>query len=524
MVPLEHQTRGAPVRVVLVGFEDQDNLGLRYLSSRLKQQGYATRIVTIKGGPEPVLQAVRDLDPHVVGFSLIFQFLVPQFAVLLTRLREGGVTAHFTMGGHYASFEPETLLAAIPELDTVVRFEGEDTLVELAERVATASDWRDVRGIAFRSEAGIVSTQGRIGRANLDELPWPDRDDLDYTSHELPTASMIGARGCPWRCSFCSIITFYEGNGTKGRRRRDPVCIVDELEYLHRERGVRIILWQDDDFLAGGKAAVKWAHSIADECVRRGLDKGVRWKISCRSDEVSHESLDPLVAAGLTHVYMGVESGDEEDLKHLNKHLDPSVHLRAGEVLRELDLSFDFGFMLLEPWSTVTSVRNNLRFLSDFAGDGATPISFCRTLPYAGTPLETKLKAEGRLIARDFSADYRFLDPRLDVFYDWTLDAFSERNHSSTGTANLLRLMIFQSHLRFPEASNEAINAERIRHLCSLSNQLLLETSEMALDVIESNPDDSSTLGLLSGYHAVEDERLQRDLASLACFAAGHCA
>ncbi len=224
---------------------------------------------------------------------------------------------------------------------------------------------------------------------------------------------------------------------------------------------------------------------------------------------------------------MGVESGDEEDLKHLNKHLAPSVHLRAGEILRELDLSFDFGFMLLEPWSTMTSVRNNLKFLREFAGDGATPISFCRTLPYAGTPLETRLKAEGRLIARDFSADYRFLDPRLDVFYDWTLDAFSERNHSSAGTANVLRLMIFESHLRLPGASNggsRGIHSERIRHLCSLSNQLLLETAEMALDAIESNPDDSSTLGLLSDYHAVEDERLQRDLASLAGFAAQHSA
>ncbi len=165
MVSLQPQTRAAPVepvRVVLVGFEDQDNLGLRYLSSRLKQQGYATRIVTITGGPEPVLQAVRDLDPHVVGFSLIFQFLVPQFAVLLARLREAGVTTHFTMGGHYASFEPETLLAAIPELDTVVRYEGEDTLVELAERIASGVEWKDVRGIAFRGEGG----HGRHSRQN----------------------------------------------------------------------------------------------------------------------------------------------------------------------------------------------------------------------------------------------------------------------------------------------------------------------------------------------------------------------
>src|SRR4030095_1335541 len=237
-------------RVVLVGFEDQDNLGLRYLSSRLKQEGHETRIVHITGKPDPVLDAVRELNPEIVGFSLIFQFLVPQFATLLAQLRDFGVTSHFTMGGHFASFESEILLRTIPELDSVVRFEGEDTLLELAERLSNGLDWQDIKGIALRGAHGVVLTEGRIGRSNLDELPWPDRDDIDYSGTELPIASLIGARGCPWRCSFCSIITFYEGNGTKGRRRRDPICIVDEIEYLHRERGVKIILWQDDDFLA----------------------------------------------------------------------------------------------------------------------------------------------------------------------------------------------------------------------------------------------------------------------------------
>ena len=95
----------------------------------------------------------------------------------------------------------------------------------------------------------------RQGREILDELPWPDRDDIVYRNQRTPTASMLGSRGCPWVCSFCSIITFYEGNGTKGRRRRDPARVVDELEYLHRERGVEVVLWQDDDFLAGGPVA-----------------------------------------------------------------------------------------------------------------------------------------------------------------------------------------------------------------------------------------------------------------------------
>src|SRR5437870_2444795 len=87
-------------RVLLVGFEDQDNLGLRYLSSRLKAESHQTRIVAFGKGAGPVLQAVCETEPHIVGFSLIFQFMVPQFAELVTELREKGVRAHFTMGGH----------------------------------------------------------------------------------------------------------------------------------------------------------------------------------------------------------------------------------------------------------------------------------------------------------------------------------------------------------------------------------------------------------------------------------------
>jgi hypothetical protein len=76
------------------------------------------RLVAVLAGPEQVFQAIREFDPHIVGFSLIFQYLVPQFASLLSRLRSKGVTTHFKVGGHYASFEPLMLFEAIPELDS----------------------------------------------------------------------------------------------------------------------------------------------------------------------------------------------------------------------------------------------------------------------------------------------------------------------------------------------------------------------------------------------------------------------
>lgn len=244
----------------------------------------------------------------------------------------------------------------------------------------------------------------------------------------------------------------------------------------------------------------------------------VRWKISCRSDEISRESLEPLVRAGLTHVYMGVESGDVDDLRYLNKRLDPAVHLRAGNVLRELGLSFDFGFMLLQPWSTLATLRNNVQFLRDFAGDGATPVNFCRTLPYAGTPIRQRLRTEGRLDGTDVNADYRFLDSRLDVLYDWLLRTFGERNSSASGTLNLLRLLLFESHLRIPSRVADARLRQRAHQLTAVANRIALDTIEAAVDYLCSEHDtasDSSFLATLTALHASEDERLQRDVAGL---------
>ena len=330
---------------------------------------------------------------------------------------------------------------------------------------------------------------------------------------------MLGGRGCPWKCSFCSIITFYDGNGTRGRRRRDPLKVVDELEYLHRERGVRIVLWQDDDFLAPGRAGLQWTHAVAREAVARGLHHGLRWKVSCRSDEVTREVLDPLVDAGLTHVYLGVEAGDPQDLKEMNKLLRPEVHLQAGGVLRDLGLSFDFGFMLLQPWSTLKSVRNNVRFLREFAECGATVVGFCRMLPYVGTAVADRLQAEGRLKHRDLNADYDFLDPRLDAFYDWLLGTFEERNFTTAGTVNLLRLLQFHTHLDLPGQAADPMLAETVDRVTAISNTITLDTIDAALDFFEaSSPEEEyggDYLGMLTRHHLEEDARIRLDVASV---------
>ncbi len=136
--------------------------------------------------------------------------------------------------------------------------------------------------------------------------------------------------------------------GGRLRRLRSPRAVADEMRRIHFERGARVFLFQDDDFLATGARARDWAEALADEILRAGLADRIAFKISCRSDEVRTPVIERLISAGLTHVYMGVESGDADGLRHMNKMLKPSQHLAAGDVLRALELSFDFGSVVGE--------------------------------------------------------------------------------------------------------------------------------------------------------------------------------
>lgn len=506
-------------KVLLIGFQDQDNLGLRYLMSAVNACGHEARILTYGSDTEHILQHVRRYQPEVVGFSLIFQYMAPDFARAIAALRDAGVACHFTIGGHYASFEPAELLMRTPGLDSVVRFEGEITLVKLLNALGTGQDWRSIPGIAFRADDGEVRV-APLARVveDLDLLPRPDRASIDYEGHPMPTASILGSRGCPWDCSFCSIRPFYEDQGGPLRRLREPKAIVEEMLELYRRRRVPIFLFQDDDFLAGGKKARRWAIEIADRVAEHGLAGEMAFKISCRSDEIDAELLSRLIAGGLTHVYMGVESGDEESLVNMSKRITPDVHLRAGRMLKAADLSFDFGFMLVDPYTSFRSIRQNVEFLEEFIGDGWTVAPFCRMLPYAGTPIKRRLESEGRLLGTQFEPDYKFLDPKLDFFYDWMVRTFYKRNFTNQGLCHIFRGLLFEAHLRLTR-HNGVSDAQRdyLHYLTAICNRVACYTLRCAVDHIESTPlskleQDRSYLDGLTAHEEREEARLTSEV------------
>jgi radical SAM superfamily enzyme YgiQ (UPF0313 family) len=388
-----------------------------YLAAVLLKRGFSVEMLEVREDPEKLAATIAASKPLLVGFSLIFQVFLPQFRLLAQQLRKNGVTCHFTIGGHFASLCHDELLANFPEIDSVVRFEGEQTLLELTERLQAGRDWRDIEGIAFLKGDEVFATPLRAHLEDLDTLPFPHRPYGPEHIGGFPTLPVLASRGCVRRCSFCSIHTFYRGSPGRVVRVRKPENVIEEMLQLYRRHSVRVFLFQDDDFPLWGKNGRRWADELVSRLHDSGLAQNTIWKISCRAEYVEPELFQMLRDAGLFLVYMGLESGVDQGLDILFKQVSVEQNLSAVETLKRLDIAFSYGFMLFDPTTTFESIRENVNFLRKIVADGSAPAVFSRMLPYGGTPIRARLAKEGRLRGDLTRPEYDFLDLRLNDYH-----------------------------------------------------------------------------------------------------------
>ena len=480
---------------ILVGWERQENLGLRHIVSYLEGEGYRVRLVPYApGAEESVVRAVCAEDARLVGFSIIFQYNLRDYGELMKALRKAGVRSHLTAGGHYPSLRPENTLREIPELDTVVCFEGELTARELLERLDQPETWGEIQGLAFRRQGEVVVNPARPLIQDLDRLPWPARGEWLQSTRGIPMAAMLASRGCLYDCSFCSIRQFYGSAPGPLRRSRSPEDVAREMRYLFDARGVRLFLFQDDDFAAKTEQQRHWVDRFLLALDRERLTGRIGWKISCRVDDIEPEIMARCAERGLLTVYLGVESGSASGLSILNKRTTVEQNLRSMRILKETGVDADMGFMLLEPASTLESLRQNVAFLRQVADLGGPPICFVKTLPLAGTAMEQRLAEEGRLTGDPLRPDYRFLDPRLDHYALWIALRFSQRNSAPNGLVETLRIAHFDQLVAQafePAPWTQEYGAE-LRRLIDLANQSAISTLERSLEIVEECPDASS--------------------------------
>ena len=389
--------------IVFFSLSEYDNLGIGYMASVLEMEGFKTVIMDFRDEKPDFLKDVKNLDPLVIGFSIIFLNYIKQFSDLVNALRENGINCHFTAGGHYASLRHEELFQTLPQLDSIIMFEGEYPMLELARCLQNDADWKKVKSLAFRENGKIISNPLFQPENNLDKFPFPKRSQIKEYAFGKKFTVIIAGRGCVHNCSFCNTRVFYRRAKGPLKRIRKPELVVDEISSLVQEKDCSIFIFHDDDFPVKSNDQPGWLVRFCGELEQRELSNKILWKINCRSDDIGEKTFSMMKKNGLYLVFLGLEDGTNHGLKSLNKQLTVSENIKAINILKKLDIGFDYGFMLFQPSTTFTSLKENIDFLEMVCGDGYTPVSFLRLLRYMKQGLKKNLrKKEGLYLPTGF--------------------------------------------------------------------------------------------------------------------------
>jgi anaerobic magnesium-protoporphyrin IX monomethyl ester cyclase len=489
--------------VVFVAFKEYDNLGVGYLASILSEEGYEPLIIDFRNGREEILEVVKKLNPMIVGFSVIFQYYINEFTELINYLRESGIASHFSAGGQFASMRHEDLFKLIPSLDSIVRFEGEYTFLELVKHIHSGTNWRNLKGLAFKENGKTLTNSIRLPEMDLDKFPFPLRSPLENYALNVKFATILAGRGCVNNCSFCNNTEYIKQSSLPFKRIRKPEKVVEEIKSLHHDKDCSVFLFEDDDFPVKTSNGYDWIEKFCKELKRKRLSDKVIWKINCRPDEVDYDSFTMMKKHGLYLVFLGIDDGTDKGLNRLNKHMTIAESLKGINILKKLEIGFDYGFMLFQPSSTFESINHNLDFLRQLCSDGTTPVTFLKLMPYFDTRIEKELRQEGRLKGNPGFMDYDFLSISLNDYYEFIKESFMEWINDPDGLSNIIKwgrnyFSVFPHfYIMTPEVQ---LLSSEFRESVAQSNVFILNTMEELSGIFETGKYENIRFNDLSKY------------------------
>jgi len=339
-------------------------LGPLYLTRALEDAGFTVdfRDYQCVDSDEPFemdvfLDFLRDPAP-VIGLSCMANLL--PFTVLAIRaLREVYPDRTIVLGGVGSKAVEEKLMTRFPWIDTICRGEGERTGVELLRTIQGGGDLTSVNGISLRNNGSVIHTPDRERITELDAIPFPAFEKVDLSRYA--GYGMMTSRGCPYPCTFCSVAPVWNLKSYS----RGAKNIVDEMEFLHREAGVDLFLFQDEFFVSGKKQVIEFCRELTG----RGMD--VQWKAFGRVNLVDEEMMRAMAECGCVELRFGIESGSDRVLSAIKKGFTAAETLevvpKAVEFFPRVDAFFVWGF----PFETMEDFNQSLFQMVSFRMMGA---------------------------------------------------------------------------------------------------------------------------------------------------------
>jgi radical SAM superfamily enzyme YgiQ (UPF0313 family) len=481
------------MRLTLVGADVEENLGMSMIAAAATGAGHQVEVLGFNDGAKipDLVDRITSSDPDLVGLAAQYQHRGLDFLCLATALRKAGFRGHITAGGHFATMGCVEVLAGRYGVDSVVLYDGEDTIVDLLAALAAKRSLADVAGIAFRNASGaVMRTAPRSLPHDLDALPIARRYRPHARHMRIPFVPVSGSRGCWASCTFCSITSVLRdarAHGAHGKllRLRSPGNVAAEMAVLGRAVGGSVIFcFHDENFLLP-----RPADSLARvEAMKRNLDDaGVERAAfvgKCRPDTLTPDLARRLAELGVIRLYVGVENASQRGADHLNRRVAVASMGRAIEACSDAGITPCYNLLIFEPETKLDDVAENIAFMRRYAEH---PVNFCRAEPYLGTPLHRKLAEAGKLSGSFLGWDYRLTDDRAELLFRISSAAFRERNFASDGVANRYMGLNYSCGVLDWFYRVGDIRKERLRERArELTRNISLDTAELleqALDL-----------------------------------------
>lgn len=344
-------------------------LGIGYLSAYLKSKKFACEIVdglNLDLTNEEIVSRSKDAD--IVGISVLSYYFLEAID-LAKKLKKAGKIV--IIGGPHATTLPLLTLNK-SSADYVVMGEGEETLYKLVSLIKKGKRKGDIR------LKGVISAGNREITfapfiSDLSELPMPDWDQIDPRKYKkaphgaiasnFPTAPILTTRGCPYECKFCASPALWQ----RKIRFRKPEEVIKEINYLVKEKGVKEIHIEDDNFTLMRLHAEAICKSIIKQKIK------VAWSTpnGIRADRVDSQLLNLMKKAGCYSVAFGIESGNPGILKNILKHENLDTIKKAVVLAHDSGLLTQGFFIFGLPGETKETVQETINFAKSMPLDKA---------------------------------------------------------------------------------------------------------------------------------------------------------
>ena len=368
-------------------------IGLMYVAAVAREAGHVVQFMDVGPSEIDVVERVKGFAPELVGLS----FLTTEFDKsrnLSHKLREGLPGIKLCCGWVHATVDPESVLRSFGA-DFCVLGEGELTFIDVCKRIESNRSYEDIKGLCFLKNGKLVTTPRRELIDNLDFIPFPARDLINFSCIYLTFPGVIrgsfirstvvmAGRGCCFNCSFCCVEKMFG----RGYRLRSPENILDEIIYLQKSYGVKGIYFMDSTLTSNRK----WIISFCEEIIKRKMK--FIWSGNTRVDTVDMDMLRIMKRAGCIQLDYGVESGSPKILELLNKRILPYKAISAVKMTQKAGIRVGSTFMIGNPCEEIKDLEMTFDLAKKLSSDYT---AFFFSVPFPGTRLR-KIALERKLV------------------------------------------------------------------------------------------------------------------------------